>query len=165
MQSKKLHGFSCPLNDNYSTSQPLRNTGIRNMTKIARKYVPHLLEECISLWCIYLSLLDKNSLKAHYRMFPSCIWADAGLTCPSREQSPCSPSMCLQKLILLLLAPFKSDLASGKKKAAPWHFHVVHTQPSGEKTDKPTTSPPPVGSGTIQWAFAMASPGFLLIPG
>lgn len=120
--------------------QPLRNKGIRNMTIIGRKYVPHLLKEYISLWCIYLSLLDKNCLKAYYRMFPSCIWADTGLTCPSGEQSSCSPSTCLQKLILPLLAPFKLDLASWRnkrKKAAPWWFYVVHMQPSGEKTDNP----------------------------
>lgn len=35
------------------------------MTKIGSKYAPHLLKEYISLWYIYLSLLDKNSLKAY----------------------------------------------------------------------------------------------------
>lgn len=39
-----------------------------------------------------------------------------GLTCPSTEQTPRSPSACLQNLISLLLAPFKLGLASWKEK-------------------------------------------------
>lgn len=164
MQSKKLHGSSCLLNDNYSSSQPLRNIGIRNMTKIGRNYVPHLLEECISLWSYYLSLLDK--LITGW-MFPSCIWADAGPTCPSREQSSCSPSTCLQKLIPLLLAPFKADLASWKKKkAAPWCFHVVHMQPSGGKTRQTNHLTSTCGVRYQTMGICNCnSPGFVLIPG
>lgn len=122
-------------------SQPLRNTGIRNMTKIGRTHVSHLLKEYISLWCIYLSLLDKNSLKAYYRMFPSWI----GHLGWRRAHLPLLRTIFLQSWQVLtktnlLLAPFKLDLASWKKKkAALWCFHVVNMHPSGEKPDKPTT--------------------------